>query len=76
MSSKVQPHLVSPANSGPFYPDKDLWIAPSHSLKWRAPKTDWELRPGEAPPSNRFLELADIALGLKAAKVRKKKRAA
>jgi hypothetical protein len=39
-----------------------LWIAPSHSLKWPPPKVGWELGPGEQPRSNKFLELADIAL--------------
>ena len=39
-----------------------LWIAPSHSLKWPAPKIGWDLSPGESPRSNKFLELADIAL--------------
>jgi hypothetical protein len=43
-------------------PKNGLWIAPSHSLKSPPPKVGWELGPGEPPRSNKFLELADIAL--------------
>jgi hypothetical protein len=44
---------------------KDLWIAPRYSLKGPAGERAWENRPGGVPNSTRFLELADIALGLK-----------
>jgi len=54
----------------------DLWIAPSHSLKWPPPKIGWELRRGEPLESNKFLELADFALGLKQPEKHKKKRTA
>jgi hypothetical protein len=53
--------------------DKDLWIAPRYSLKGPAGERAWENRPGGAPNSSRFLELADIALGVKKP-VPKKKR--
>jgi hypothetical protein len=53
--------------------DKDLWIAPRYSLKGPAGERAWENRPGGAPNSSRFLELADIALGVKKS-VPKKKR--
>jgi hypothetical protein len=43
----------------------DLWIAPRYSLKGPAGERAWENRPGGPPNSNRLLELADIALGLK-----------
>jgi hypothetical protein len=43
---------------------KDLWIAPRYSLKGPAGERAWENRPGGAPNSSRFLELADIALGV------------
>jgi hypothetical protein len=43
-------------------PKNGLWIAPSHSLKSPPPKVGWELGPNESPRSNKFLELADIAL--------------
>jgi len=43
----------------------ELWIAPRYSLKGPAGERAWENRPGGAPTSSRFLELADIALGLK-----------
>jgi hypothetical protein len=51
------------AKNGERSPRKnDLWIAPSHSLKWPPPKIGWEQRPNESSRSNKFLELADIAL--------------
>jgi hypothetical protein len=53
----------------------DLWIAPSHSLKWPPPKIGWELRPNESPKNNKFLELADIALS-KSSPAPKKRRSA
>jgi hypothetical protein len=53
---------------------KDLWIAPRYSLKGPAGERAWENRPGGAPNSSRFLELADIALGIKKPESQKKKR--
>ena len=53
---------------------KDLWIAPRYSLKGPAGERAWENRPGGAPNSSRFLELADIALGIKKPLPQKKKR--
>jgi hypothetical protein len=53
--------------------DKDLWIAPRYSLKGPAGERAWENRPGGAPNSSRFLELADIALGVKKSISRKKR---
>jgi hypothetical protein len=58
------------------YSNNQLWIAPSHSLKERAPKIGWGARRDEPSQSNRFLELADIALGLKKPHPQKKRRAA
>ncbi|HEX4606312.1 MAG TPA: hypothetical protein VH724_20085 [Candidatus Angelobacter sp.] len=52
---------------------KDLWIAPRYSLKGPAGERAWENRPGGAPNSSRFLELADIALGVKKPMGRKKR---
>jgi hypothetical protein len=52
---------------------KDLWIAPRYSLKGPAGERAWENRPGGAPNSSRFLELADIALGVKKSVARKKR---
>jgi len=54
----------------------DLWIAPSHSLKWPPPKIGWELRPNESSRSNKFLELADIALNKRFIPPLKKRRVA
>lgn len=51
---------------------KDLWIAPRYSLKGPAGERAWENRPGGPPNSSRFLELADIALGIKKPSHKKK----
>ena len=51
----------------------ELWIAPRYSLKGPAGERAWENRPGGAPSNNRFLELADIALGVKKPAHKKKK---
>jgi hypothetical protein len=53
-----------------------LWIAPRYSLKGPAGERAWENRLGGVPTSTRFLELADIALGLKKPGHHKKKNAA
>jgi hypothetical protein len=50
-----------------------LWIAPRYSLKGPAGERAWENRRGGVPTSTRFLELADIALGLKKPGPHKKK---
>jgi hypothetical protein len=49
-----------------------LWIAPRYSLKGPAGDRAWENRSGGAPSSNKFLELADIALGIKKPAPKKK----
>jgi hypothetical protein len=51
----------------------DLWIAESHSLKGAPGERAWEDRRGVPRNSNRLIELADIALGLKEPSQRKKK---
>jgi hypothetical protein len=56
--------------------ESELWIAPRYSLKGPAGERAWENRPGGVPTSNKFLELADIALGLKKSAKLKKKAAA
>jgi hypothetical protein len=58
-------------------PDKkriedDLWIAPRYSLKGAQGERAWENRPGGPPNSQRMLEMADIALGLKKPAPKKK----
>jgi hypothetical protein len=52
---------------------KDLWIAPRYSLKGPAGERAWENRAGGPPSTSRFLELADIALGIKKPSSHKKK---
>lgn len=47
-----------------IYRKNDLWIAPVNSFKRTASLGDWKLRRVEPSESNRFLELADVALGL------------
>jgi hypothetical protein len=46
-------------------PTEGLWIAQRNNLKGPTGERAWESRPGGAPSNNRFLELADVALGLK-----------
>jgi hypothetical protein len=58
------------------YSKTDLWIAPSHSLKGPARRIGWELPRNVQSESNRFLKLADIALGVKNSVAPKKKYAA
>ena len=50
----------------------ELWIAPRYSLKGANGERAWENRPGGPPNSQRMLELADIALGLKKTAPKKK----
>lgn len=52
---------------------EELWIAPRYSLKGPAGERAWENRAGGAPSSSRYLELADIALGLKKTASHRKK---
>jgi hypothetical protein len=42
-----------------------LWVSPRYSLKGPSGERAWENRPGGPPNSSKYLELADIALGLK-----------
>jgi len=46
----------------------DLWIASSLSFKKPMLQSDWKLQRGEAEGSNKYLQLADVALGLVPAK--------
>jgi hypothetical protein len=54
--------------------DDGLWIAPRYSLKGPNGERAWENRPGGVPNSSKYLELADIALGLKKSDLAFKKR--
>jgi hypothetical protein len=42
----------------------DLWVAPKYALKGPGERA-WDTRIGGPPNSSRYLELADIALGVK-----------
>lgn len=66
MAKKSKPAKTANGSNG-------LWIAPRHSLKGPAGERAWENRRGGIPTSTRFLELADIALGLKKPSPHKKK---
>ncbi len=44
-----------------------LWVSPRYSLKGPTGERSWEDRRDVAPNSGKYLELADIALGLKKA---------
>jgi len=52
---------------------KDLWISPRFSLKTENGARAWGASPSDNPGSARFLELADIALGVKKVEPRKKR---
>jgi hypothetical protein len=58
------------------YRKGDLWIAASSSLNRKTRLGGWEPPSVKPPESNRFLELADFALGLKTPEKRKRKRTA
>jgi hypothetical protein len=51
---------------------KDLWISPRFSLKGQNGDRAWDHRQVGNPGSARFLELADIALGMRKPEPRKK----
>ena len=58
------------------YSKNELWIAPRLSFKRNVVQGDWKLSRAEASESNKFLELADIALGLRTTEKWKRKTAA
>lgn len=47
-----------------FYRKGDMWISPSFSLKRPMRHSDWDHVRVKTDESNKFLELADIALSL------------
>lgn len=57
------------------YHKNDLWIAPSLSFKAKNYQGDWKLKRVELDDSNRYLQLADIALGLAPVKYKTKRSA-
>lgn len=50
-----------------------LWVSPKSPLKGPTGERAWENRPGGIPNSARFLELADLALGVKKPEPHKKR---
>lgn len=73
-------HAIStfmPKKSKQFDLSKDLWINPRSNIKGPNGNRAWDYRGNITPSSGtRFLELADIALGLKRSAPRKKVAAA
>ncbi|MGH9636580.1 MAG: hypothetical protein ACRD72_17245 [Candidatus Angelobacter sp.] len=68
--------MVKKAKQGKnTYRKSDLWIAPSSGPKKPAQQSDWKLHRVEPSECNRFLALADVALGLAPAKPKMKRRA-
>jgi len=63
-------------NGKNVYRKGDLWIAPSFSFKQTTIQSDWKLPRVQPTESNKFLELADFALGLKTPEKHKRKRTA
>jgi hypothetical protein len=53
--------------------DPEMWIRPGSNLKGDRGERAWDGRPGGIPNSTRYLELADLALGLKKPEAKKKK---
>lgn len=43
----------------------ELWVSPRYNLKGPAGERAWENRLGGVPSNSRYLELADIAMGVK-----------
>jgi hypothetical protein len=68
MAKKAQKHKS-------IYRKDDLWIAPSLSLKTKNYQGDWKLQRGEPDETNRYLQLADVALGRAPVERRPKRRA-
>lgn len=62
-------------NGKATYRKSELWIAPSSSLKPKSYQGDWKLQRSAPDVSNKYLELADIALGLTPAKYKTKRSA-
>ena len=54
---------------------KELWISPRFTLKGQSGDRAWDHRQIASPGSARFLELADVALGVKKHENRRKKSA-
>lgn len=52
---------------------KELWISPRFTLKGQSGDRAWDHRQIASPGSVRFLELADVALGVKKHEARRKK---
>jgi hypothetical protein len=66
-----------PKKSDGTDPSKDLWINPRSNIKGPDGNRAWDNKGNITPNSgSRFLELADIALGLKRTTPKKKKAAA
>jgi hypothetical protein len=68
--------MAKKARSGEVrYRKEELWIAPPLSLKQPQRQSDWKLQRVEAAECNRYLALADVALGLGPAKPKMKRAA-
>ena len=65
MAQKRTKLKTKPAKAAkPAKADDGLWVAPRYSLKGPTGERAWENRRGGAPSNSRFLELADIAMGI------------
>ena len=74
---KIAKHSKKAKDERNTYSNRELWIAPSFSFKQAVRQSDWKLSRVEPPlGSNKFLELADVALGLSTTEKHKKKRTA
>lgn len=62
-------------NGKATYRKSELWIASTSSLKPKIYQSDWKLQRSGPDISNKYLELADIALGVTPPKVKTKRSA-
>jgi hypothetical protein len=67
MSKKRRPRASKQQDEEP-----ELWLAPKYNLKGPSGERAWDNRIGGAPSQSRFLELADIAMGVKKPAPKKK----
>ena len=68
-------HIAMPKKLKDGADSEALWVAQKYSLKGPTGDRAWENRPGGIPSNSRYLELADIALGVKKPHQKKRKTA-
>lgn len=66
-TARYRPHRMAekPPNEKIAFNGDDLWLASSSTFTRLKRDSGWELLRGRPSQTNKFLELADVALGLK-----------